>query len=176
MEDFIKRCDEAIHHVDDNDQLTINEFWLGGLMQPEACVTAMRQLVAQEHGWPLENVQLTVRPLSEAVMAKYRQGEIQNAKNCFIVKTMILEGAEWNHDQLEFSNENQSEWEYVLFEWTCLEKSDAMLDVPVYLNESRSTLLCVVSVKYMQTIQKECWNEKAIALIAWRQPRDNRSL
>ena len=162
--------------MDRNGQLAINEFWLGGLMQPEACVTAMRQLVAQEYGWPLENVQLMVKPLSEAAMLQYKQGDMQHVKNCFIVKTMVLEGAKWNHDQLEFSDEIQSEWEYVLFEWNCLENSDAMLTVPVYLNESRSTLLCVVSVNYQQMIQKESWDEKAIALIAWRQSRDNRGL
>ena len=176
MEDFIKRCDEAVHYIDDNAQLAVGEIWLGGLMQPEACVTAMRQLVAQEYGWPLENIHLTVRPLNETEIHQDKQDNMQNMKNCFVVKTMVLEGAEWIHDQLEFSNEIQSEWEHVLFEWNYMEKNDMMLTVPVYLNESRSTLLCVVSVKYMQTIQKKYWDEKAIALIAWRQPRDTRSL
>lgn len=33
-------------------------------MQPEACVTAMRQLVAQQNTWPLDKVRLTLRPLT----------------------------------------------------------------------------------------------------------------
>ena len=132
-------------------------------MQPEACVTAMRQLVAQQNTWPLDKVRLTLRPLTTE-QYEGREALLAEKQNCFLIHGLMLEGAEWSNNVLQPSEEIRFPLDEVVFEWSCLEHTDSEMSVPMYLNDTRSDLLCVV-----ETLPKEMWSERAVALIAWRQ-------
>ena len=62
--------------------------WFGGLLFPEAYMTATRQSVAQENKWSLEELELKfdVDP-NDSVLANNPQG--------FIVDGLSIEGAEY---------------------------------------------------------------------------------
>lgn len=169
MQDFEARCRSLASYLDRSlSQLRVDNLWLGGLMQPEACVTAMRQLVAQENQWPLEKVRLTLRPISKEECIDLQSRKTTEKTRWFVVRSLTLEGAEWNNGRLEPSEEIWSSWDRVLFEWSDQEHALDEMSIPIYLNESRANLLCVVDVKYMTAIPKELWNEKAVAFIAWK--------
>lgn len=137
-------------------------------MQPEACVTAMRQLVAQQNTWPLDKVHLTLRPLTTE-QYEVRESLLAEKTNCFLVHGLMLEGAEWNNEALQPSEEIRFLLDEVVFEWSCQEHTESEMSVPMYLNDTRSDLLCVVEMQFVKTLPKEMWSERAVALIAWRQ-------
>lgn len=69
--------------------------WLGGLLFPEAFLTATRQYVSQLNSWSLEELELKVQlhdgsPVDE---------------NSFLVKGLYMEGASWSASSLAISNE-----------------------------------------------------------------------
>ncbi len=66
--------------------------WFGGLLFPEAFMTATRQSVAQENKWSLEELDLKfeVDPSDEAI-SKNQLG--------FIVEGLSIEGASYSRDE-----------------------------------------------------------------------------
>ena len=168
MQDFILRCQfflsTATRPLSD---VRLQGLWLGGLLQPEACVTAMRQLVAQENGWALDKVRLTLRP--PTAEERERCEVLEREKTWFLVHGMILEGAELRDGELVPSEEIRCPLDEVVFEWSCREHGENELAIPMYLNDSRSDLICVVEVQCTKTLPKAMWSERAVALIAWGQ-------
>lgn len=167
MQDFILRCQffvsMATRPLGD---VRLQGLWLGGLLQPEACVTAMRQLVAQENGWALDKVWLTLRPLTPE---QQEQRALEREKTWFLVHGMILEGAELRDGELYPSEEIRCPLDEVVFEWSCREHGENELAIPMYLNDTRSDLICVVEAQCAKTLPKAMWSERAVALIAWGQ-------
>ena len=170
IQNFILRC----QHFAALSTLTVQHLrtsgvWLGGLLHPEAFIIAMRQLVAQENGWSLNDVQLNLVPLTTEQFE--RCGEmLQERKTAFLIHSLVLEGADWCDEGLVPSDGIRYPLDEVLFEWSCArEKEEAMIQVPIYLNETRSQLLYVVDLKHVNTIPTEMWRERAVSIICWRQ-------
>ena len=170
MQDFILRCQHfAELSLQTVEQIRVSGVWLGGLFHPEAIITAMGQMVAQRNHWALDDVKLSLRPLSQEEFDR-REGLLQERQNAFLVHQLMLEGAEWSSERLVPSDEIRTPLDVVLFEWKCEKlKGTNTVQVPIYLNESRSELLAVVEMPHMETISTEMWRQRAVALIAWRQ-------
>ena len=170
MQDFIIRC----QHFSVLTTLPIHELrtagvWFGGMFHPEAYLTAMRQVVAQENGWPLENVKLRLIPLTNEEFAQ-KDPLLTEHKNAFLIHSLILEGAEWLNSQLIPSDAIRSYLDEVLFDWELVDmKRNDLLSVPIYLNEERSDLLYIVEMTALPTIPIEMWRQRAVSIIAWRQ-------
>jgi dynein heavy chain 1, cytosolic len=56
--DFVKRC-EQLKTLTESKDYGQSGLWFGGLLFPEAYLTATRQAVAQNNSWSLEDVQLS---------------------------------------------------------------------------------------------------------------------
>lgn len=77
--------------------------WFGGLLYPEAFLTATRQAVAQDNGWSLDDLELKYElNLDEERLANNSQG--------FVVTEMFIEGAEFNtnEDRIKLSEKLSS--------------------------------------------------------------------
>lgn len=59
--------------------------WFGGLLFPEAYMTATRQFIAQRNGWSLEELQLSIE--------KYNGQEI--SEESFLITGLRIEGGNW---------------------------------------------------------------------------------
>jgi dynein heavy chain 1 len=86
--------------------------WFGGLLFPEAFMTASRQSVAQENKWSLEELELKfeVDPSEEA---------IKNNPCGFIVDGLSIEGASYSKDEsrIKLSESLQSFLPRVNLKW-----------------------------------------------------------
>jgi dynein heavy chain 1 len=73
---------------------------LGGLLFPEAFLTATRQYVSQHNSWSLEELELKIQ-LHDNNMVD---------ENSFLIKGMYIEGATWSSStrQLGITNEISS--------------------------------------------------------------------
>jgi len=85
IDDFKKRIDQ-LSRLSNSTDYGKKGLWFGGLLFPEAYMTAIRQSVAQENKWSLEELELKfeLNP-SEEYMQKNSLG--------FIVDGLSIEGA-----------------------------------------------------------------------------------
>ena len=170
MQHFILRCQHfAALSTLPVEAVRTSGVWLGGLLHPEAFIIAMRQLVAQERGWPLNDVQLRLTPLSPERF-EHVGAILAEKESAFLVHSLVLEGADWSEEGLVPSDAIRCPLDEVLFEWSC-EKEEAAttIQVPIYLNDTRSQLLYVVDLKHVKAIPTEMWRERAVSIICWRQ-------
>lgn len=170
MQDFTLRCQHFAELSNQTlPQIRRSGVWLGGLFHPEAFITAMGQQVAQSNGWALDDVKLSLKPLTQDEVDRC-DDLLAERPNAFLVHQLMLEGAEWAGDKLVPSDEIRCLLEVVLFEWKC-EKGgkENMVEVPIYLNESRAELLAVVDMPHVESISEDMWRQRAVAFIAWRQ-------
>lgn len=97
INDFAARIRQLIEiseaaSLTEPDHLRRLHIWLGGLFMPEAYITATRQVVAQMHGWALEELFLSVELVSGA---SHLSSPPQLADECaFLVTGFRLMGAE----------------------------------------------------------------------------------
>ena len=170
MQHFIPRCQHfAALSTLSMDAVRTSGVWLGGLLHPEAFIIAMRQLVAQERGWPLNDVQLHLVPLSPERF-EHVGAILEERQTAFLVHSLVLEGADWSEEGLVPSDDIRCLLDEVLFEWSCeKEESETTIQVPIYFNDSRSQLLYVVDLKHVKAIPTEMWRERAVSIICWRQ-------
>ena len=151
------------------EQIRKSGIWLGGLFHPEAFITAMGQQVAQSNGWALDDVKLALKPLMQEEV-DHCDELLAERPNAFLVHQLMLEGAEWEGGRLVPSDEIRCLLEVVLFEWKCEKGGKGnTVQVPIYLNESRSELLAVVEMPHVESISEDMWRQRAVAFIAWRQ-------
>ena len=89
----------------------------------------------------------------------------------FWLKKNRTSGGESNGKEEEEKEKELMRRESCLVEWEnrVKEKEEAMIQVPIYLNETRSQLLYVVDLKHVNTIPTEMWRERAVSIICWRQ-------
>lgn len=170
VQHFILRCQHfAALSTLSVEAVRTSGVWLGGLLHPEAFIIAMRQLVAQERGWPLNDVQLRLTPLSPERF-EHVGAILAEKESAFLVHSLVLEGADWSEEGLVPSDAIRCPLDEVLFEWSC-EKEEAAttIQVPIYLNDTRSQLLYVVDLKHVKAIPTEMWRERAVSIICWRQ-------
>ena len=160
--DFKKRLDQFNEIIPKKDYQKAG-VWMGGLLFPEAYLTATRQAVAQSHQWSLEELELRV--------TIYENEEVE--EDSFLISGLFIEGADWNRSskQITLVDEMRFALPTIKFTWTRVEKankgnvpSDEIL-VPVYLNKSRAHLLFSVKIK-CGDIAKTTLYQKGLALIA----------
>uniref|UniRef100_A0A0X3P013 Dynein heavy chain, cytoplasmic n=1 Tax=Schistocephalus solidus TaxID=70667 RepID=A0A0X3P013_SCHSO len=130
------------------------KIWLGGLFMPEAYITATRQAVAQSHSWALEELFLSV----ELVPGK--KDIPTPADNCsFVVCGLRLMGAEpMDSKTIRLSSSIVCEMPCTILRWIrivkekqqagdSLAEGDGGVQLPVYLNASRSVLLFTLTLQ-----------------------------
>lgn len=81
--------------------------WLGGIIFPEAFLTATRQAVAQKKGASLDELELK--------MEIWDKKDVDD--DSFLLKDMSIEGASWTGVSLEASNQLTSPLEMVKCTW-----------------------------------------------------------
>ena len=139
-----------------------SSLWLGGLIFPEAYLTATRQSVAQELKVPLDELVLSVE-LPEKITSV-------PATN-FVLKGLCIEGAEWSYEQnkLIMTDSLFSSLPPFMLKWSVKdpEAMKKMFPIPVYLNSMRKNLLFSVYINNESELSNEDWYQRGIALISW---------
>ena len=139
-----------------------SSLWLGGLIFPEAYLTATRQSVAQELKVPLDELVLSVE-LPE---------KIESVPNTnFVLKGLCIEGAEWSYEQnkLIMTDSLFSQLPPFMLKWS-VKSADGMKNmfpIPVYLNTMRRNLLFSVYISNESELSNEDWYQRGIALVSW---------
>ncbi|XP_050667850.1 dynein heavy chain, cytoplasmic isoform X2 [Leptidea sinapis] len=136
--------------------------WLGGLLNPEAYITATRQCVAQANSWSLEELNLQVR-IPEA-------GESSDAHDewSFTVTGLKLQGAAVKGNRLLLSNAILTELPHTVLTWIRgreAETGGQALTLPVYLTSTRSELLFTVRLSVAPGQEPHAFYERGVALL-----------
>lgn len=136
--------------------------WFGGLLFPEAYMTATRQFVAQRNGWSLEELELRA--------VRYDNQKLD--QESLLVTGMRIEGGRWNEDNVIVPINENEEIGYslpdMLLTWERTQDKtpqDDQMMVPVYLNRTRKNL--ILSLRLNCGEKKTLLYQKGIALIAW---------
>ncbi|CEM16453.1 unnamed protein product [Vitrella brassicaformis CCMP3155] len=144
-----------------------HKLWMGGLLFPEAYLTATRQAVAQHFHWSLEELFLCVEI-----------GNTQVDDQSFIITGMAMEGAAWDANKkcLTLTEELSVELPPARFRWTrrddpaiahLLDPNKA-LTIPVYLTDVRRELVTSVRLPIPSNIPTALWIQRSATLIIWR--------
>ena len=170
MSDLSKRATQCLS-LADTELHAVHKMgvWLGGLCAPEAFLTAARQEVAQKNGWSLEDVGMTLR------VGDFTNED--NHANMFLLRDMGMEGAGWDAETecLSVSNVISSPLPLVTVTWMCLKDlpsakdGEVMIELPVYLNHTRSQLLFTVKLPASESIPVVVWQQRGACLVAWTQ-------
>ena len=136
--------------------------WLGGLIFPEAYLTATRQSVAQQLSVPLDELVLSVELVKDTSVCP---------KTAFVLKGLCIEGAEWDYssDKLIMTDNLFCQLPPFLLKWSIKKDTDLskMFPIPVYLNNMRKNLLFSVYIKNDSVLTDSDWYQRGIALISW---------
>jgi len=172
--DFVRRMQqlEEISRAADFRTLII---WLGGLLNPEAFVTATRQSAAQSHGWSLENLRLfaegiTVQKPGQAAPTASSQPDADG----FTVRGLSLEGASWENNALALTDKLSVSLSPVRFVWKNQENAASVapakgaISVPVYLSDVRTELLFAIDLASPASPPTQSWYQRSVAMISWR--------
>ena len=121
------------------DSLKSSIIWLGGLFSPEAYITATRQYVAQTNSWSLEELILEINVQSDP-----NNANLDNFS--FGLTGLKLQGAECNNNRLFLSAKISNEFPLAVIRWARQSTSEKQssttkINLPVYLNSTRSELL-----------------------------------
>lgn len=136
--------------------------WLGGMLFPEAFMTATRQYVAQNAKLSLDELDLRA--------TLYEGGTVD--EDSFLVDGLSIEGGEWTGKSLAMSKELSNSVKTVKFTWIKINPEDKLrltneqIFVPVYLNSTRKNLLFSVKLD-CGSIPRNNLYQRGIALIAW---------
>lgn len=136
--------------------------WMGGLLFPEAFLTATRQYVAQNTQSSLDELEL--------------KPELWDGKDVgeesFILEGFDIQGGAWVGEALSTSKELTNQVKSVKFTWIKINPADKhkitedQILAPVYLNTSRKNLLFSVKIN-CKGIGRNYLYQRGIALIAW---------
>ncbi|GBP97609.1 Dynein heavy chain, cytoplasmic [Eumeta japonica] len=139
--------------------------WLGGLLNPEAYITATRQCVAQANSWSLEelHLQVTIPDIG---------GETTNDSGewSFNVTGLKLQGATVRANRLLLTNTIMIDLPLTVLTWirgneeTCVGGAQT-LTLPVYLNSARSELLFTVRLPVAPGQEPHAFYERGVALL-----------
>jgi dynein heavy chain 1 len=135
---------------------------MGGLLFPEAYLTATRQYVAQNNKWSLEELDLRVTIDENEPMDE----------DSFLLSGIIITGAKWSlgSKHVETTEELSYHLPTLRFRWVRVDKADRGIEgedeilVPVYLNKSRKNLLFSVKLNSGK-IPRTILYQKGLALI-----------
>ncbi|XP_050499617.1 dynein heavy chain, cytoplasmic isoform X4 [Diabrotica virgifera virgifera] len=137
--------------------------WLGGLLNPEAYITATRQCVAQANSWPLEELHLDV-----TITDSTDKDSIPH--DCFAVIGIKLQGAQCRNSQLLLTSSIMIELPITLFRWVRMATGDeklkeGKLSLPLYLNSTRTELLYTVELNIAAGQDPHSFYERGVALL-----------
>ena len=151
-----------LNTITKSDDYGKSNLWLGGLIFPEAYLTATRQSVAQEYKVSLDELVLTVEMVKDIFSVE---------KNAFVLKGLCIEGAEWNYEsnKLIMTDNLYCQLPPFLLKWEIRKNADLgkMFPIPVYLNNMRKNLLFSVYIKNDSVLSDSDWYQRGIALISW---------
>ncbi|XP_066142886.1 dynein heavy chain, cytoplasmic isoform X6 [Euwallacea fornicatus] len=135
--------------------------WLGGLLNPEAWITATRQCVAQANSWSLEELHLDV-----TITDSHDTSSIPH--DCFAVVGLKLQGAQCKNNQLLLTSSIMSELPITLLRWVRTaddKQSGSKLSLAVYLNSTRTELLYTVDLNIAPGQDPHSFYERGVALL-----------
>lgn len=147
-----------------------SDIWMGGLIFPEAYLTATRQFVAQSLKVPLDELILTI-DLPENISEKIDDSD-------FIVSGLCIEGAEWDYQsgKLIMTDNLNYQLPKVIIRWVVKSRLELKLfAIPVYLNTSRKNLLFSVMFKNDSDLSDADWYQRGTAVISWNKSFDYKS-
>jgi len=135
--------------------------WLGGLIYPEAYMTATRQAVAQDQKLSLEELELRLD-----IGNSEPRGE-----DSFGLKGISLEGAKYDiaGQKLEPTQDLNTSLPHSVMKWVKRDKNadeTRLIEVPVYLNDNRNNLLFSVKLDRGNS-SINSWYQRGTAFIAW---------
>lgn len=151
--------------------------WLGGLLNPEAFITATRQAAAQSHGWSLENLRLHAEAITLKSPSDTSSSSTLSTPDAdgFTVRGLSLEGASWDKSALALTDELSVSLAPIRFLWKNQEDSKTQqtqqtgqINVPVYLSETRTELLFAIDLAIPPTPPVQSWYQKSVAIISWK--------
>jgi dynein heavy chain 1 len=134
-------------------------FWLGGMFSPEAFITASRQATAQTNKWSLEDLELS---LDIGVSAC---DGVQDT----VVEGLTLEGVSWRDGAFALSAELRSKLPPSRLRWSLRSKRTSAPDAdkyvlfPMYLNESRQSVVAEVLLKPPSYLPQQVWSQRGVA-------------
>eukprot|EP01134_Creolimax_fragrantissima_P000216 CFRG0216T1 len=163
MTDFCDRM-KQLQHISTGISRGIHnqEIWLGGLMYPEAYITATRQAIAQGNHWSLEDLSLQI-DLDVMNDARDSAG--------FVIVGLFIDGAKPDRrdglsldtrGSMERLHRNRLRW--VRTDIGTDGFASHSLDLPLYLNHTRQTMLSTATVHC--TLSKVQVYQRAVALFA----------
>jgi len=139
-----------------------SNIWLGGLIFPEAYLTATRQYVAQSLKVPLDELVLTI-DLPSNISDRVDDSD-------FVVSGLCLDGAEWDYDtgKLKMTDNLNYQLPRIIIRWIVKSKIDSKsFAIPVYLNSSRKNLLFSIMFKNESELSDADWYQRGTAVISW---------
>lgn len=148
----------AVNNVAKASPSTPVTYWLGGLFSSESFITATRQNTAQANKWSLEELELYLDigvDVSEGVQDT-------------LIERLVIEGAEWSKAEgLKFSSALRQGLPPSRLRWKRrnAEADNDCMAFPIYLNESRSTLVVEVLVRPPDGIPKDVWAQRGVAFV-----------
>ena len=137
------------------------DFWLGGFFNPEAFITATRQCTAQANFWSLEDLQL-----------KVDVGPAEGNEMAFNITDVQLYGASCVKAKLELNESQVTELKRIRFQWVkkgedgSSSGSKTIMELPLYLNSDRATVLVNVQFELHQKDHERRFVETAVAFLA----------
>ncbi|KPJ13509.1 Dynein heavy chain, cytoplasmic, partial [Papilio machaon] len=137
--------------------------WLGGLLNPEAYITATRQCVAQANSWSLEELHLQVTIPDPGTPTENAQTEWS-----FSVTGLKLQGATVKGNRLLLTNTIMVDLPLTVLTWVRGPEEPVTgqtLTLPVYLNSARSELLFTVRLSIAPGQEQHAFYERGVALL-----------
>lgn len=134
--------------------------WLGGLLNPEAYITATRQCVAQANSWSLEELALEVTITESGVNPDQKDSS-------FGVTGLKLQGAQCKNNELLLASTIMMDLPLTILKWVkaSTETRVSRLTLPVYLNSTRTELLFTVDLAVAAGQDPHSFYERGVAVL-----------
>nr|CAD7423028.1 unnamed protein product [Timema monikensis] len=142
-------------------ELKTFDVWLGGLLNPEAYITATRQCIAQANSWSLEEL------LMEVTITEASEGK-QSIDDCsFGVVGLKLQGATSRNNQLLLTSTIMMDLPVTYIRWISGSEvsRSGKLSLPVYLNSTRTELLFTVDLNIAPGQDHHSFYERGVAVL-----------
>ncbi|XP_063237430.1 dynein heavy chain, cytoplasmic isoform X2 [Bacillus rossius redtenbacheri] len=141
--------------------------WLGGLLNPEAYITATRQCIAQANSWSLEELVLDVT-ITDGSDSNDSRPALDDCS--FGVVGLKLQGAQCRNNQLLLTSTIMMDLPVTYLRWMRLGSGaealrSGKLSLPVYLNSTRTELLFTVDLNIAPGQEPHSFYERGVAVL-----------
>ena len=167
----LKNRINQLNFVSSKDDLGKSHMWMGGIIFPEAYLTATRQYVAQKLKVSLDELSLKIELSNNIDSGNLKDNE-------FGIVGINLEGAEWNYNQkkLIMSDSLAMILPKVIMKWVKKsELNNSVFYIPVYRTTKRKQLLFSIYIDNNSELSDYDWYRRGIALIGWNKTYDYKS-